>query len=178
MVLVRCKSTASAWAWAEGGRFTQAWRPALGTPRTRAMRAIGNAARFALMHRKTRAGSRRSRERTIGLRPIRLQSSARPRRARGRSSGEEVALLAPRLVLAAQPGKFLTLGHGRRAVGSRGLRLPAAFGQVGLQDPVADRLRGRLELAGQVGRVTPGADQLDPLAPGLRRLGWTCLGHG
>ena len=49
--------------------------------------------------------------------------------------------------------------------------------QIGMHGPVADRLGGRLELASQVGRVATSADQLDHLAPELRRIRWTCLGH-
>ena len=41
--------------------------------------------------------------------------------------------------------------------------------RIGLRDPVADRLRGRLELAGEVVGIAAGADQIDHLATKLRR---------
>ena len=46
--------------------------------------------------------------------------------------------------------------------------LPAALLPVGLGNPNADRLRGRLELAGQIPWRPPGTDQLDHLATELR----------
>jgi hypothetical protein len=39
---------------------------------------------------------------------------------------------------------------------------------VGLRNPVADGLRGRLELAGKLGRITSSANQIDHLATKLR----------
>jgi len=39
---------------------------------------------------------------------------------------------------------------------------------VGLRNPVADRLRCRLELAGKLGRITSSSNQIDHLAAKLR----------
>ena len=39
---------------------------------------------------------------------------------------------------------------------------------VGLRNPVADRLRCRLELTGKLGRITSSANQIDHLATKLR----------
>src|SRR6185369_10340558 len=58
-----------------------------------------------------------------------------------------------------------------------GLDLPAALLPLGLDHPIADRLGRGFELASQIGRVTPGTNQLDHLAPELRRIGRMRLGH-
>src|SRR3954467_10171819 len=49
---------------------------------------------------------------------------------------------------------------------------------IGLSNPVADRLRGWLEFASKLLRITSGANQLDHLAPEFRRIWQTGLGHG
>jgi hypothetical protein len=74
---------------------------------------------------------------------------------------------------APQPGEFLTLSR-RKPVA---LLLPAALLPVGLRHPVADRLRGRFELPGKLGRISAGADQLDHLTAKLGCVWRTCLGH-
>jgi hypothetical protein len=48
------------------------------------------------------------------------------------------------------------------------MKLKQAILPVGLRNPVADRLRCRLKLAGKVGRITPSANQIDHLATKLR----------
>jgi len=48
---------------------------------------------------------------------------------------------------------------------------------VGLCNPVADRLRCRLKLAGKLGRITPSANQIDHPATKLRKRGQVRLGH-
>src|SRR4051794_27294408 len=86
----------------------------------------------------------------------------------GRRSREDVALLAQLLVLAPQPGEFLALGRGQRGLGWGGFRLAPALLSVSNSNPVPDGLGGGFELAGKVGRVASGTDQLDHLAPELR----------
>lgn len=64
-----------------------------------------------------------------------------------------------------------------RRVGARrdvGLLLPPALSSIRLQDPVADLLRGRFE---QVRRIAPSANQVDHLAPNLRRPVPTSMQH-
>src|SRR4051794_24358567 len=51
------------------------------------------------------------------------------------------------------------------------------FIAIGLGHPIADRLGRGFKLASQIGRVTPGTNQLDHLAPELRRIGRMRLGH-
>src|SRR5258707_1041858 len=72
-----------------------------------------------------------------------------------------------------QPGQFLTLSR-RKPVA---LLLPAALLPVGLRHPVADRLCGRFELPGKLGRISAGADQFDYLTAKFRCVWRTCLGH-
>ena len=110
------------------------------------MVATGKQAWFALMNRKTRTAASRSRGRT------------RPRLLRGCHAPHGAGDLAP------QPDEFVTLG-GRQA---RGGLFPAALLLVGLGDPVADRLRGGLELSGKVLWRASGTDQLDHLTAKLR----------
>ena len=54
---------------------------------------------------------------------------------------------------------------------------PPPLVAVGRRDPVADSLRGGLELAGQSIRITTGADQPDHLAAELARVWRTGSGH-
>src|SRR4051794_14685802 len=115
------------------------------------------------MNPKSRTGSRRSRGRT------------RPSHERGRTR-ENVAFQAQLLVLPSQPGQFLAFGHAQAGISS-GLDLPAALLPIGLGHPIADRLGRGFKLASQIGRVTPGTNQLDHLAPELRRIGRMRLGH-
>ena len=79
---------------------------------------------------------------------------------------KDVALHTQLLVLTAQPGQLLALGCAQAVA----LLLPTALLSVSLNDPVADRLGGRLELARQVSRVAAGADQINDLPPELRRV--------
>ena len=58
----------------------------------------------------------------------------------------------------------VTLCRGQPAT----LLLPAALLAVGLRNPVADRLRCRLELTGKLRRITSSANQIDPQATKLR----------
>src|ERR1700730_5716069 len=80
MVLIRFVSTLSATARADGGRRNHVEKPALDTPSTRAIVAIGNTAWCALMNRKTRTLSCRSPVRT---RPPLLPGSRAPDAAGG-----------------------------------------------------------------------------------------------
>jgi hypothetical protein len=77
---------------------------------------------------------------------------------------EDVALQPQLLVLRAQPCQLVTLCSGQHVT----LLLPAALLPLGLCNPVADRLRCRLKLAGQGGRIAPSANQIDHLATKLR----------
>src|SRR5258707_13287047 len=77
-----------------------------------------------------------------------------PARDPGGRSRENVALQPQLLVLPPQPGQFLTLSR-RKPVA---LLLPAALLPVGLRHPVADRLCGRFELPGKLGRISARAD--------------------
>src|SRR5260370_1273910 len=72
-----------------------------------------------------------------------------------------------------EPGQFLTLSRSKPVA----LLLPAALLPVGLRHPVADRLCGRFELPGKLGRIAAGADQVDHLTAKLRCVWRTCLGH-
>lgn len=80
-------------------------------------------------------------------------------------------------VLTPQPDEFVTLGRRQAQISRRWLGFPPALAAVGLRDPVADRLRGGLELARQISRITTGADQLDHLAAELGRVCRTGSGH-
>ena len=82
-------------------------------------------------------------------------------------------MLEQLLVLTPQPGQLVALGR-RQPIA---LLLPAALFPVRLRDPMADRLRRRLKLAGKVGRIAASADQLHHLATELRRVGRACLWH-
>src|SRR6185312_4346899 len=86
----------------------------------------------------------------------------------------DVALQAQLLVLAAQPNELLAVGRRHNLT----VLLPAALLSVGLGDPVADRLGGRLELTRELGRISPGVDQINHLPPEFRRVRRACLGHG
>jgi hypothetical protein len=135
------------------------------------MVAIGNMAWFALMNPKTRTARLRGRLRRPFLRGsvLRTLLAGEP----GRSSRKDVALHAELLVLATQPRQLVTLGR-RQGVT---FLFPAALLPVSLDNPAADRLGGRFELAGQVSRITSGTDQVNNLSPELRRVRWVCLGH-
>ena len=129
------------------------------------------------MNRKTPTAEPRSPARTIGLRPIRLQSSARQRRARDRRAREDVTLQLQLPILTPQPDEFVTLGRRQAQISRRWLGFPPALAAVGLRHPVADSRRGGLERAGQIIRITTGADQLDHLAAELARVGRTGSGY-
>jgi hypothetical protein len=98
---------------------------------------------------------------------------------RGRRSRENVALHPKLLLLTAELCQFLALRHGQGiAVRNRGrLRTSPPLLAVSGRDPVPDRLSRGLELPGKARRVTPGSDQLDHLAPELRRIRSMRLGH-
>ena len=92
----------------------------------------------------------------------------------GGRSREDVALQAQLLVLAAQPNELLAVGRRHNLT----VLLPAALLSVGLADPVADRLGGRLELTRELGRISLGVDQINHLPPEFWRVRRACLGHG
>ena len=107
------------------------------------MTATGKTARFALMNSKIRTGSRRSRVRTR----LPLERGL----SREADQGAPAAAACSHAA-AEQPVNLL----------------PAALLPVGLRDPVADRVRRRLELAGKVSRIATGADRINHLAAELR----------
>ena len=76
-------------------------------------------------------------------------------------------------VLLLRWGKFVALGRGQARSGL----LPAALLPVGQGDPGADRMRRRLELAGQVVRRSSGTHQINHLTAELRGIGWAAFGH-
>ncbi len=75
-----------------------------------------------------------------------------------------------------QTGQFLALGRAQTSFGS-GLSVPAPVLPIGLGHPVSDCLGRGFEFTSQIGRITPGTNQLDHLVPELRRIGWMGLGH-
>ena len=89
---------------------------------------------------------------------------------------EDVALQAQLLVLTAKPEQFLFLDYRQAAVVGHRLDGGAVL-PIGDRNPVPDRLSRRLELASQVDRIAPRADQIDHLPPELRRIGETCFRH-
>src|SRR2546425_838660 len=92
-----------------------------------------------------------------------LRARLRLLREPGRGFFQDLPLFTERPVLASQPDQLLTL-LGRQAVSA------LAVIQVGLADPVPDRLRRGLELPSQfLGRLS-GAHQLDQAAAKLREV--------
>ena len=87
---IRFRSATSACAWSDAGRRSQASKPALETPRTRAMALTGKMAWFALMNRKIRTARRWFRART------RPPLERRCRAPRGVACSRAVAGSAPR----------------------------------------------------------------------------------
>src|SRR5438093_8781947 len=79
-------------------------------------------------------------------------------------------LLAEDLVLAPEPPQLLALFSGQAV-------LAVAVVAIGLGDPVADRLRRRLELLRQLFRVPPGSHHLNEPPLELRRVRDMGLGH-
>ena len=77
------------------------------------------------------------------------------------------------LVLTTQPGEFITLGDSQ----SGPPLLPATLLAIRQRDPVADRLRGGFELAGEVNRIAAGADEFNRLTTELRGVWRACPGH-
>src|SRR4051812_38510472 len=110
-------------------------------------------------------------------RKTRRQNPGRPREP-GRRAREDVTLQLQLPILTPQPDEFVTLGRRQAQISTRWLGFPPALAAVGLRDPVTDSLRGGLELAGQIIRITTGADQLDHLAAELGRVWRTGLGIG
>ena len=95
----------------------------------------------------------------------------------GRRSRENVALLAQLLVLAPEPRELLALGGIQAGLGGGRFHLTPTLLPVGRSHPVPNGLGGGFELAGKVGRVASGTDQLDHLAPELRRVRRMGFGH-
>ena len=69
-------------------------------------------------------------------------------------------------VIPPQPGQLVPFSGGQ----ARQSILPSAFLLVGTRDPIADGLRRRLELSGQVVWVAASTDQINHLAAELHRL--------
>src|SRR3954454_10637070 len=109
-------------------------------------------------------------------RKTRRQNPGLPREP-GRRAREDVTLQLQPPILTPQPDEFVTLGRRQAQISRRWLGFPPALAAGGLPDPVADSLRGGLELAGQIIRITTGADQLDHLAAELGRVWRTGSGH-
>src|SRR6266487_6651997 len=89
-------------------------------------------------------------------------STASPREP-GRGFFQYLPLFAKRTVLATELDQ-LSAFLGRQPVAA------LAFVEIGLADPVPDRLRGGLELPGQFFGALAGTDQLDQAAAELRRI--------
>src|SRR5437867_817913 len=86
----------------------------------------------------------------------------------GRGFPKKLPLFAEGTVLATQPHQLLAF-LGRQTVGA------VAFVEIGLADPVPDRLRRRLELPSQVLGRLPSTHQLDQATAKLRRVRrWWC----
>src|SRR5437867_1658491 len=88
----------------------------------------------------------------------------------GRGFFQNLPLLAEDLVLAPEPPQLLALFRGQAI-------LAVAVVAIGLGNPVADRLRRRLELLRQLFRVPPGSHHLNEPPLELRRVRWSGLGH-
>src|SRR5882672_2640493 len=88
----------------------------------------------------------------------------------GRGFFQDVALLAERPHLAPEPPQLLTLLGGQAV-------LAVAVVAISLDDPIADRLRRRLELLRQLFRGPPGSHQLNESPLELRRVRNVGLGH-
>src|SRR5204863_7733605 len=81
----------------------------------------------------------------------------------GRGFFQDVALLAQDSVLTTEPAELLALVGGQTV-------LAVAVVASSLCDPVADRLRGRLELLREFLGLTAGPDEFDHAAAELRRV--------
>src|SRR5712691_92216 len=88
----------------------------------------------------------------------------------GRGFFQNLPLLAEDLVLAPEPPQLLALVRGQAVLAVAGVA-------IGLGDPVADRLRRRLELLRQLLRVPPGSHHLNEPPLELRRVRDMRLGH-
>src|SRR5947199_1636807 len=88
----------------------------------------------------------------------------------GRGFFQDLPLLAEDLVLAPEPPQLLALFRGQAV-------LAVAVVAIGLGDPVADRLRRRLELLRQLFPVPPGSHHLNEPPLELRRVRWSGFGH-
>src|SRR5947207_6438218 len=88
----------------------------------------------------------------------------------GRGFFQNLPLLAEDLVLAPEPPQLLALFRGQAI-------LAVAVVAIGLGNPVADRLRRRLELLRQLFPVPPGSHHLNEPPLELRRVRWSGLGH-
>ncbi len=114
--------------------------------------------------------------------PFRAQTRPGSHRARAmgarRRSRENVALHPQLLVLAPEACQLLALGRSQGRVGRRRLHLPPALLPISLKDPVADRLGGRFERAGKIGRIAAGTHQIDDRATQLRGIRGTGRRHG
>jgi hypothetical protein len=159
-----------------GGRFSQAWKPAFDTPSTRAM---GGNRKAGLVHAHEP-------EDPVGIVAVSRAEPSRFRLRSGWNNGggkpgrgfEDVSLQPELTCLAPKPGQLCMPGRSQVGVGRNGLHLPSALLPISLHNPVPDRLGRGFEPASQVGRVTPGSNQLDHLAPEFRHIQGTGLRHG
>src|SRR5438093_1481793 len=88
----------------------------------------------------------------------------------GRRFFEDLPLFAKDPVLATQSAQLIPL--------SRGQSVPSTpVVEIGLLDPVADRLGRGLELPSEVFRATPGPDEFDHPTAEFRRVRSVALGH-
>jgi hypothetical protein len=69
--------------------------------------------------------------------------------------------------------KLVTLGRGK----TRGQFHSSAIVPVGLGNPGANGMAGRLKLSGEIVGITPGSNEIHHLAAKLRRIRWVCSGH-
>src|SRR5207237_798656 len=136
----------------------------------------------ALKSRSTRSGAgRASRSRTVVWMPLRRLTPAKPSVRMSRATrlrpmwtpsaaSSAWTRRAPDVPLAPEPPQLLTLLGGQTV-------LAVAVVAIRLDDPVADRLRRRLELLRQIFRSPPGSHQLNEPPLELRRIRNVGLGH-
>src|SRR3954451_10687085 len=101
------------------------------------------------------------------------KSRTAPRPSRGRTRpplARECRAPDKLFVVPPEPGQFLAFGRAQGGTDSARVCFLSSFSPVGPGYPVADRPDRRLESASRTGRITPGADRLDPLAPELRPI--------
>src|SRR6185503_15994168 len=134
----------------------------------RSRRPLGPGARAAGPSTRRSRCARRPGLRTASRRRIgpgarsRIRTPLRaPQREPGRGFFQDLALLEETEILTSEPDQL-------RALSARQAVTATACVEIGVLEPVADRLRARLELLLQALGRAPGPDELDDLLPELR----------